>query len=35
MNELPKYNELMLPMLKVIQEKGSQSNHDSCSRCCP
>jgi restriction system protein len=27
MNELPKYNELMLPVLKVLQEKGAQSNH--------
>lgn len=28
MNELPKYNELMLPVLKVLQEKGAQSNHE-------
>ena len=28
MNELPKYNELMLPVLKVLQEKGVQSNHE-------
>ena len=27
MNELPKYNELMLPVLKVLQEKGALSNH--------
>jgi len=28
MNELPKYNELMLPVLKVLQEKGAKSNHE-------
>ena len=28
MNELPKYNELMLPVLKVLLEKGAQSNHE-------
>ena len=28
MNELPKYNELMLPVLKVLQDKGAQSNHE-------
>jgi restriction system protein len=28
MNELPKYNELMLPVLKVLEEKGAQGNHE-------
>lgn len=28
MNKLPKYSELMLPVLKVLQEKGAQSNHE-------
>ena len=28
MKELPKYNELMLPVLKMLQEKGAQSNHE-------
>jgi len=28
MNELPKYNELMLPVLKVLQDRGAQSNHE-------
>jgi len=28
MNTLPKYNELMLPVLKVLHEKGAQSNHE-------
>jgi restriction system protein len=28
MNELPKYNELMLPVLMVLQENGTRSNHE-------
>jgi restriction system protein len=28
MNELPKYNELMLPVLKVLEQKGAQGNHE-------
>lgn len=28
MRELPKYNELMLPVLQVLEEKGVQGNHE-------
>ncbi|MCX5944207.1 MAG: restriction endonuclease [Cyanobacteria bacterium] len=28
MNELPKYNELMLPVLKILEAKGAQINHE-------
>lgn len=28
MRELPKYNELMLPVLRVLEEKGAQGNHE-------